>query len=586
MRGSLFSLLVVMLLTLPLHAVALDRIRIVVSEEVSYGLNSDLLIQTYTQIKKSLPQYEITLERHSAKDLKRKVTQREADLFLTSSATYRQLLHTGARDLATMVSLRANDPNHSEGGVILVHENRTDLQRLTDLRGKSVAASEAFGFSGYESVLAELPTSDHKQWFSQVIQIPPDLERFLNILRSGQSDAIILPTCLMEWYSETSDVDTSWVRVINPKIQHTLQCMHSTRLYPNITLATTPSLSPKTSREITKTLLLMPSSRAGMYWSVATDFSSVDALLKKLDLDSQANLRRWSVQRIWQQYWPWFMLLGFGMICLLLHSLRVSVLVRQRTDQLAKALKEQQNLQNRARDASLRLERLQKTSIIGQMSGLFAHELRQPLSSIRLWAFSIKKMIERGETSCEELFMATEKITDQTQRAEAIVQRVRDYAKSKKARRTPQSMDEIIRKAISSFQTTSSGEIPVDYVCRAPECNVLADPFEIELALVNLFRNSAEVQTKEPIPKIWVELSIDQGNAIVSVTDNGAELPDDAISKMSELFSTTKPEGLGMGLSIVQSIIVDQHNGTIHLDKGLSGGLKVTIFISLDEVPT
>lgn len=84
-----------------------------------------------------------------------------------------------------------------------------------------------------------------------------------------------------------------------------------------------------------------------------------------------------------------------SLLGLCLHSFVVSYLVRHRTQELSDALNRQRELEMETRSASTRLEKLQRIGIINQMGSIFAHEIRQPLSAIGCFAYSLRRLIER-----------------------------------------------------------------------------------------------------------------------------------------------------------------------------------------------
>ena len=118
---------------------------------------------------------------------------------------------------------------------------------------------------------------------------------------------------------------------------------------------------------------------------------------------------------------------------------------------------------------------------------------------------------------------------------------------------------------------------------------IVGNPLELELALRNLLRNSAEALAasgvKAPEIEVRAGKSDDAREAFVCVTDNGLPIPPERIAQMAVPLHSSKMEGLGLGLSIVSSI-ASAHGGRLELAPNAPGGLCATIRIPLKEDPT
>lgn len=124
----------------------------------------------------------------------------------------------------------------------------------------------------------------------------------------------------------------------------------------------------------------------GLYWSVASDFTAIDNLLKSLQLGSyQRFSKEWFWQRIIEyRFWVLGTLAAFAL--LLIHSFIVSRTVNIRTQELKESLKRESQSFHEAQEAHRRLMKMQRAAAVGQISSLIAHELNQPLAGIKLYA--------------------------------------------------------------------------------------------------------------------------------------------------------------------------------------------------------
>ena len=410
--------------------------------------------------------------------------------------------------------------------------------------------------------------------YKRQVEKRTSIPQLIDALLLGQADALVLPACKLEELAEISALNTSRLRVLDSKQYPQLHCFNSTSLYPGTTIAITPAAPSGIIRPITSAVLAMTPTSNGLLWSVASNYSRIDALLKKLDLDENAELRRWSLPRLWNEYLSWFIVAILSLLGLCLHSFVVSYLVRHRTQELSDALNRQRELEMETRSASTRLEKLQRIGIINQMGSIFAHEIRQPLSAIGCFAYSLRRLIER-RGSRQDMLEAIEAIEKETDRSEAIVERIRTYVREHKRRLKSCPWDILIDDAIASFKTSSRIPIPVRWINKT-DGRVLTDPFEMELVIVNLLRNSAQAQSSIDQPEIQLDLTQKEHSLCLVITDNGPKLPKEALQELVGNFGSGKPQGFGMGLMVVQSIIESQ-NGTMTLSSSRLGGLAVTI---------
>lgn len=371
-----------------------DRIRIAVEDGVARLAGPGELEALEAAVRRSNPGIPVNREVLGDKALRERVEEREAELFLATSAFYRGIGLAGVRDVATILPVRGTDPNRSGGGVLVSRMDRLDLSGLGSLKGKTVALSRDFGFFGSGALFAEVARlgGTPEEYFSRVVETEPGADALLRAVREGKADAAFIPACLLERDAEAGTPRaTLGLRVLGPLEDSGLRCAHSTTLYPGVILAATPSIPPERTGRLLQELLSEGS------WGVTTDFSETDRSLRLLDLDANARLRKWSLERIWRDYRPWILFSIALLVLLVCYSFLVGWLVRRRTAELAASLARERAADSRARAASDRIAKMEKIGLLGQVSGLFAHEIRQPLSVIAIHAWSLRRMAQRGD---------------------------------------------------------------------------------------------------------------------------------------------------------------------------------------------
>ena len=563
------------------HCAVADTLRLGIANYATQGLHGDLIDASVKELKKVLrPKNDLEFVIYTEEELEEAINNHQIDFFISSSAFYRQMIRKGARDLTSIETRKDDDPNQSEGAIVLVKGGRKDLLVLSDLKKQIVGYSPSFGPSSLQILNGEIKEKGHepKTFFKKVLPLGPDIDKMLKTLDDGIIDALVLPSCILEKFIENNEADSSWLRVLAPRHFSALKCAHSSMLYPGLTFASLPSLNASFSRQITQALLDLDATVKGSFWSVATNFNEVDRLLRSLDQDAWAADRAWSFRNVLNRYWHIVLTIFILVLCLIFYSSIVSLLVRRRTSQLDLALKRERQLKKKSLDASRRIEQMQRIGAFNQLSSLFAHELGQPLYAIRCFCFALRKEINKTGTRSQEVLETVQDIEKQTVRADEIIQKTRNYLKAKKCSTRVLLVQEALSTAIETFNVTLHRKAEIRVECTKSSLYCFVDSLDFELIVINLLRNAYEaVQRTGKKPIIYVEVV----NAIddyvsVSVEDNGQPVSESLFASLGKGPKTTKEDGLGLGLTIVTSL-VENFGGNITFNRSLTGGLKVTV---------
>jgi C4-dicarboxylate-specific signal transduction histidine kinase len=215
------------------------------------------------------------------------------------------------------------------------------------------------------------------------------------------------------------------------------------------------------------------------------------------------------------------------------------------------------------RDAAHRTARL---IALGEFASAIAHELNQPLAAIATYNHSCMRMLQSGNPDSGELQQAMHICRDQAKRAGKIIQRLRELLRPPGPAFTEQNLNELVA-AVLRLAEPEAHEAGISFERRlaaAPPV-VRADRLLIEQVALNLVRNAVEaVQVlPENRRRITVATRIEaDGSGTLSVADLGDGVPDEAKEQLFNPFVTTKPGGLGLGLSICRSV-VEAHGGAI-----------------------
>lgn len=228
-------------------------------------------------------------------------------------------------------------------------------------------------------------------------------------------------------------------------------------------------------------------------------------------------------------------------------------------------------------------EQLQFTSrlvTLGEMASTLAHELNQPLAAIASYNTGSLNLLNLPECRPEEIRPALEKIGVQAQRAGKIIRRVHDFVRKSEPKRAPCQLAEVIEDCLG-FAEPEARKRQVMLTSQIPPLpDIPADRLMLEQVLLNLIRNGMEAmnETPESLRRLEIGAQIEGAEIRISVADSGSGIAPEIRDKLFTAFFTTKPEGMGVGLSICRSII-EFHRGRLWAEEnGHSASRSGTIF--------
>lgn len=215
-------------------------------------------------------------------------------------------------------------------------------------------------------------------------------------------------------------------------------------------------------------------------------------------------------------------------------------------------------------------EQLQFTSrlvTMGEMASTLAHELNQPLAAIASYNTGCLNLMERKECTMGDIRPALEKIGAQAQRAGKIIRRVHDFVRKSEPKRAPCSLNDVVDDCLGFIEADARKHrmrVETDIPDLPP---IPADRLMLEQVLLNLMRNGMEAMSDnaEADRLLTVRIAIGEHELSVSVADQGCGIAPENREKLFTAFFTTKPDGMGIGLSICRSII-EFHRGRLWAD--------------------
>ena len=581
----LLPLLLCLCLTVPLsgHAEAEDDERPTVrlgimafTHEGSYTTHNqedDFILRTLPSLlARVLPEYHIQTYVYRTYELVNAAKKGEVDIVFGSSGCYASLLPDGIYPLGTLVTNRSPDPNHAVAGALIVRADRKDLQTVADLKGHAAIGGLTPMFFNYQMPASALTDRgyDPEHFFGNLKQVDYPVKKVLTAVKDGTAEVGLIRACTLE---ELPPEERPLFRVIEPVKQSPLRCAHTSRTFANWTVGAMKHVPSDVASRISASLLTMPpQTEAGIRWSIANSFSNIDDLYKALKFGRYDYLRHWTLERFWHVAWP-FVLAGVVALCaLLLHLQRVQHLVDKRTEELRTEMIRRELLERQSAAIADKFHRLERTSTLGMISNMVAHELRQPLSALR-YALRTIEMYNDKEARSPLLTRATDAARRQSDRIGAILDHVRSYARSENLSESLNPADVIEECLAEAIQTGILPSHPATHLER--DLTVKVNRLELQLVIFNLLKNSAEA-AEGTDPHVSLRLTKAAGGVRLVISDQAKRLTDEDTQTFGSPTHSDKTNGLGLGLSIVRTII-ESHAGSIHFTARVPKGLTVSI---------
>ena len=258
--------------------------------------------------------------------------------------------------------------------------------------------------------------------------------------------------------------------------------------------------------------------------------------------------------------------LGFyagRVLSLIMSSVVLIILVTETTLLYARSARasatEQRERERRISEMEAVLIHLSRVSELGQNVSALAHEVNQPLAAISNYAAAGMRL---AETAPERLKPLLERLSEQATRASEIIRTMRDFVAQHEPEKRIVDIDELLQRVVRLALAGEREPTPmIDIQCTPTASSAFIDRVQIEQVVFNLVRNAVEAMAECPRRMLTLAMDLAPDNMIeVSVADTGTGLAPEIRSRLFQPFVTTKPAGLGIGLSICR-VIVEAHGG-------------------------
>lgn len=237
-------------------------------------------------------------------------------------------------------------------------------------------------------------------------------------------------------------------------------------------------------------------------------------------------------------------------------------------------LTEREESQAQLQEVQNELARLARLNELGEMASTLAHELNQPLAVIANYSQGCVRLLAgMDDATAGKMREALEETAKQSLRAGEIIRHLREFVTRGETEKTREDVRKLIEEAgaLALVGSREEGVRSVFEFARDTE-HVLVDKVQIQQVLINLMRNAMEAMRDSEERELIVKTERDDAGFVsIEVADTGPGISEDILERLFQPFTTSKPSGMGIGLSISRRII-EAHGGQIVASRNARGG--------------
>ncbi len=255
------------------------------------------------------------------------------------------------------------------------------------------------------------------------------------------------------------------------------------------------------------------------------------------------------------------------MLALTLTGLIVGIVVTERreADRLVRAA------EARIKEKEEELARAGRFSLVSGLASALAHEINQPMAAARALARSAQQLLNMPQGDMARAERNLETAIAEIDLASGIVRRMREFLRRGKPQVSPVEFGTLVEEILPLIRPEAAGrKIALNHLMTPDLPAIAVDPVQIQQVILNLVRNALDsiggAGQADGLVTIEAKVSGDGRFLVASVCDNGPGIAPELAGKLFDPLTTSKPEGLGLGLSICRAII-DAHRGRIWLDQ-------------------
>ena len=462
----------------------------------------------------------------------------------------------------TRIELTKNDQEDVKqlGSVIFTSSNNHAINNIESLKGNSFAASTPDRLGGWVLALDYLNEQgiNPYQDFSKIDFLGTQ-DNIVNAVVSGLSDAGTVRTSVIETMLANNQIELTQIKVLNAKPN--FPYLLSTNVVPEWAFSSLKNHDTVLTKQIKKNLLAYRHNNGVNQWKEALDYEPIRELLRKHRIGSYKD-------PIYIKYYRE----NFT-------SIIISILFFGYLLQLYRNRKKLEIQQYK-----MKLEQLSRVSSVDQLLSEVTHELAQPITSIKIDAHILSKMLEDSKhCDFDQVKETSDELRVKTDHCVDLIVNIRNFLSSKDIVKEKFSVNANIEKITKMLnKELSEHNIGTQFSLQSSLGFVEMSPIELDQVLLNLVKNSinAMAHNAKSVNTLSISSFIEKDNICISIMDTGAQIKN--TNDLFVLFKSSKEktdtEGLGIGLNLSRRII-KSYGGDLVLRSSSEAGSEFLIIL-------
>ena len=217
-------------------------------------------------------------------------------------------------------------------------------------------------------------------------------------------------------------------------------------------------------------------------------------------------------------------------------------------------------------EAQAALAHVTRMATLGELTAWITHEVNQPLTGIVTNGAACLRWLDKAPPALDEARCSVEDMISDARRASEVIHSIRALSKKTDAEKVPLDINDVVREASRLVQReaiTHGASLRLELAQELP--SILGDRVQLQQVIINLVINAIQAMasvTDRPRILLIRSQQSEDGHVLVAVRDSGTGIEAKSVNKLFKAFFTTKPSGMGMGLSICRTII-EAHSGQV-----------------------
>ena len=217
-------------------------------------------------------------------------------------------------------------------------------------------------------------------------------------------------------------------------------------------------------------------------------------------------------------------------------------------------------------EAQAALAHVTRMATLGELTAWITHEVNQPLTGIVTNGAACLRWLDKAPPALDEARRSVEDMISDARRASEVIHSIRTLSKKTDAEKVPLDINDVVREASRLVQReaiTHGASLRLELAQELP--SILGDRVQLQQVIINLVINAIQAMasvTDRPRILLIRSQQSEDGHVLVAVRDSGTGIEAKSVNKLFKAFFTTKPSGMGMGLSICRTII-EAHSGQV-----------------------